>query len=211
VLVAAQAAIVPGEDDARAEPFSEGVTPDAFESVSIHPPAASLACLQHEARRSHPMYLGDAAGLDCAVVRRDAGPSGSFPRVFVREGTANEDWFGWRAALHAPFDGVVESLSLAGAINAPGTESQGRGSTIVFRRRDSVRVIYAHVIDVRVAVGDRVIAGQTVARIGNDGTARFPQVHVGAWKGREPLQVRLDPHASGALEDAPEAGSQTDF
>jgi murein DD-endopeptidase MepM/ murein hydrolase activator NlpD len=69
----------------------------------------------------------------------------------------------------------------------------------VFRRADGVSVMYAHVQDVQVRPNDVVVAGQPVARVGNNGYAWFPHTHVGAWKGDRPLQVRFDLRAMAAL------------
>ena len=40
--------------------------------------------------------------------------------------------------------------------------------------------------------GDTVRAGQFVARVGNNGYGRSPHIHVGAWKGQTPYQIRWD-------------------
>jgi len=44
----------------------------------------------------------------------------------------------------------------------------------------------------RVKPGDRVKPGQILAQVGNNGYASQPQVHIGAWRGKEPLQIRFD-------------------
>jgi hypothetical protein len=41
--------------------------------------------------------------------------------------------------------------------------------------------------------------GEMVARIGNNGMARHPHVHIGAWRAETPLQVRFDLVALGRL------------
>ena len=43
-----------------------------------------------------------------------------------------------------------------------------------------------------VARGDTVRAGQVVARVGNNGYGRNPHIHIGAWKGETPYQIRWD-------------------
>ena len=46
---------------------------------------------------------------------------------------------------------------------------------------------------------DSVKAGQVVAVDGNNGAAEAPHVHVGAFRGRVPFQVRWDQRAEGKL------------
>ena len=38
-------------------------------------------------------------------------------------------------------------------------------------------------------VGDRVHAGQAVALVGDNGYARMPHIHIGAWRGKTPYQI----------------------
>ena len=40
-------------------------------------------------------------------------------------------------------------------------------------------------------------SGQVVAKVGNNGYSRHPHIHIGAWKGNEPLQIRFDLRAMG--------------
>ena len=92
----------------------------------------------------------------------------------------------------APFDATVAAVRLNPVINEPGRLGRPPASFIVFERADGMRVIYAHVQDVQVAQGDAVRAGQVVARVGNDGYARSPHIHIGAWRGETPYQIRWD-------------------
>ena len=68
---------------------------------------------------------------------------------------------------------------------------------------DGVIVVLAHLTDFRAKAGDRVIAGQTIALDGNNGMARNPHVHVGAWRQRDamPLEIRWDLRALAATWD----------
>jgi murein DD-endopeptidase MepM/ murein hydrolase activator NlpD len=75
-------------------------------------------------------------------------------------------------------------------------------SAITFVAPDGLRVVYAHIQDVRVSVGDEVKPGDVVALIGNNGMCRNPHVHVGAWRDEQPLQVRFDLGALGARRRA---------
>jgi len=70
---------------------------------------------------------------------------------------------------------------------------------IFFRRSDGVNIVLAHVSDVAVQPGAHVTSGDRVAKVGNNGMSRHPHIHIGAWKGDEPLQIRFDLEAMGRI------------
>lgn len=199
VLMLVQPRSSPAQAAADTAAFVEGVAPEVLATVAIHPPAGALTCSQHSLHAGDPVILGDAAGIDCKVVRHVEGPGGRLPRFYRTDGRTNDDWYAWGAEVFAPFDGVVEAMHVNPVTNTPGTHGEGRATGIVFRRDDGTRVSYGHVAQPLVAVGDRVTAGQVVGRVGNNGFSWFPHLHVGAWKGREPLLIVLDPRAQAAL------------
>jgi hypothetical protein len=173
-----------------------------IEAFVIHPPvAARFQCSEHAL--GDPDHVPDALGADCVVVRRDGGPNGNLLSLYSGDGTRNEDWHGWREPLLAPCDGVVLIVSLNPESAIPGTFGPGRSSAIAFRcevdeDREAVQVAYIHVREVVVNAGDTVQAGQSVARIGNNGNSFHPHVHIGAFRGElfsddaVPLQIRID-------------------
>ena len=141
------------------------------------------------------LYLGDALGTDCTVfdsLRGGQDPAGWFAKAYRTDGKTNEDWYGWQQPVLAPFDGTVLEVHLNPVTNAPGDPNPKPASRIVFVRTDGTHVMYGHVNDVRVRKGERVRAGQPVARVGNNGYARAPHIHIGAWRGKTPLQIRFD-------------------
>jgi hypothetical protein len=195
---------------------AELATP-TIDAVVIYPPlSGTFTCSEHPLGSED--HAGDALGADCLVYRRDGGPLGNFNRLYTGDGTRNEDWFSWNAPLHAPFDGVVKLVLRNAVVNRPGTRGPDPASAILFERLGDpvdapVQVGYVHVQDIQVAVGDTVRAGDVVARVGNNGNAHFPHVHVGALRGDlvsamngqthgknpVPLQVRFDLAAMGRL------------
>ncbi|MEM1248792.1 MAG: M23 family metallopeptidase [Acidobacteriota bacterium] len=162
-----------------------------------------FACAQHwEGQLEYP---GDALGSDCWVTRLIETPSGgSFSRSFLGEGLRNEDWFSWGAAVLAPFDGRVSRIHVNPVVNEPGQLGKPPASMILFEGEGGLRALFAHVADIAVAVGDEVVAGQKVAVVGNNGFGRNPHIHVGAWRGREALQIRFDLRAQGAQRSTDE-------
>jgi hypothetical protein len=175
-------------------------------SVVIHPIVhPHFLCVEHPAGQlTRP---GDALGSDCLVVELSGGSSGRFPVFFRGTGERNEEWYGWREPVLAPFDGVVDSVFAPPPANRPGHLARVRAGVLVFRRADGVRVLYAHVQDITVRAGETVHAGQPVARVGNNGPAYFPHTHVGAWGSSGPLQVRFDLVAMGAMSRRTQAGA----
>ena len=72
-------------------------------------------------------------------------------------------------------------------------------SMIALVRDDGVHFVLAHVTDIRVKVDDKVQGGQVIALVGNNGMSRHPHIHIGAWQGEQPLQIRFDLAAMGEL------------
>lgn len=193
-VAAVSAAHAPASPQQEAAPYDDLV---------IHPlTAAPLVCSEHARGESMEPHLGNALGSDCLVVgtveREGRGQLLSF---FEGDGLENDDYFGWREPLLAPFDGVVASVRPPAEPNPPGVlpEDPEDGGRIEFRRHDDARVIYVHVREIAVQGGDSVSAGQVVALLGNNGSSRAPHVHIGAWRDRTPLQVRFDLGALGEI------------
>lgn len=145
--------------------------------------------------------LGDAFGTDCMVVGGlEPGGEHGYLRFFRQDGTRNEDWYGWHANVLAPFDGRVVGIMRNDVTNVPGTMGKSPPGGIVFLRDDGLVVVYGHVDNVKVKAGDRVKAGQVVAVDGNNGMARSPHVHVGAFRDTTPYQIRWDQRAEGRMD-----------
>ncbi|MEZ5960833.1 MAG: M23 family metallopeptidase [Hyphomonadaceae bacterium] len=168
------------------------VTPEVIETVTIHRIFNEyFSCGEHY--NGELEYLGDALGTDCVIqAGLQDGVEGGFVTAFRNDGARNEDWYGWNAEVLAPFDGTVVAVNVNSVVNQPGHLGRPPASIILFERADGMRVLYAHVQDLQVARGDRVLAGQVVARVGNNGYGRNPHIHIGAWKGETPYQIRWD-------------------
>lgn len=162
--------------------------------VVIHPPV-NRAFVTAEHPEGELGWLGDALGRDFMVVRFVDG----WMRMYSEEGKRNEDWYGWKADVRAPFNGIVTFVSEPMETNSPGSHSGGKASGIVFQRNDGVFVAYGHTRSIQVAEGDEVRAGQVVGKVGNDGTSWHPHLHVGAFADDRPLQVRVDLEALGRM------------
>ncbi|WP_240993669.1 M23 family metallopeptidase [Asaia bogorensis] len=184
-----------------------GLPPGLGEKASPASPIhqVTLAPLFHEpfACTEHPVGqlfgTGDALGTDCMIVGGAADATHGYNKLYRGLGEKNEDWYGWHKTVHAPFDSIVTYIHMNPVTNSPGEMGKPPASVIMFTRADGMNVIYAHIGDIRVKKGDHVKAGDVVALDSNNGFARNPHVHVGAYKGTEPFQIRWDLKAMGAI------------
>ncbi len=167
-------------------------------SIALYPYTHQhFVCLEHPLGQLK--RLGDALGSDCVIVGFGSRARAKFPSFYQGTGAKNSDWIGWKASVLAPINGVIDSVNINTVSNVPGVLGKERASVIIFRRADGLRVLFAHVQDIAVKVGDSVSSGQPVGRVGNNGPAYFPHTHIGAYKDGKPLQVRFDLAAMGVM------------
>jgi len=174
---------------ALAEPPSDVLTYPIFKDY--------FACSQHWVGALKG--LGDALGSDCYIMNFVDQKGRLWMRAHRGGGMKNEDWFGWHAEVLSPCTCTVEEVHVNPVNNVPGILGKPPASAIGLVREDGVHFVLAHVEDIRVKVKDQVTAGQVVALVGNNGMARIPHIHIGAWKDKEPLQIRFDLAAMGVL------------
>lgn len=190
--VAAALALVAGPAAAQA-------TPD---HALAHPIFRQYyACGEHAAGQLK--YLGDALGADCVIQQLESINGRDIARAYRGDGERNEDWYGWGQDVLAPCGCEVIRVSLNEVVNQPGILGKPPASIIVFKRDDGVHFIVAHIAMPLVTAGQRVRAGDKVAVVGNNGYGRSPHIHIGAWLGEQPLQIRFDLDAMGALAKPP--------
>jgi hypothetical protein len=155
---------------------------------------AFYACAEHP--EGQLTEIGDALGSDCTVQQLVEVKGRLWARSYRGEGLRNEDWYGWGADVLSPCDCTVTKLNENPVTNKPGIMGSGIASFVMLRRDDGVNFVLAHIAKPRVKVGDHVDAGQVLAQVGNNGFARQPHIHIGAWRDKEPLQLRFDLRAS---------------
>lgn len=170
--------------------FSSTVSADKFVTIqAIH--EESFSCMEHW-DGLFGGQIGDALGTDCIIQEFVGGDNRYFMRSFKAQGLKNSDWFGYKQDVLAPCDCAIEKIHINPVTNKPGIMTPGRASSIVFRKPDNTKIVLAHVVDVSVKEGQKVIAGMKVAKVGNNGYSRSPHIHVAAWKGNVPLQIQFD-------------------
>lgn len=149
-------------------------------------------CVEHALELE---YAGDALGTDCVLTGGVEIGANGYLKLYRTDGKTNADWYGWHADVLAPFDGTVVYLHHDTQENVPGVlgPSSAAGS-LRFKNEDGVIVVYGHVTEIAVKVGDRVKVGQVVAKLGNNGQTRAPGIHIGAYREADsmPLQIRWD-------------------
>jgi hypothetical protein len=155
-----------------------------------------FTCTEHYAGQL--TSLGDALGTDCHIQALIEVDDKTWLRSHQGDGTQNADWYGWEQDVLAPITGTITKVNTNPIENSPGVMGQGTASFVIISSADGVMVLLAHVNAVSVKEGDAVRAGQVIAKVGNNGQSRHPHVHIGAWRGEQPLQVRFDQAALGA-------------
>jgi hypothetical protein len=173
----------------------------AIESVLLFPLFREpFICGDHPAGEGS--IVGDELGTDCQVQGGVLDENRSFARLYRTDGRKNEDWYSWGADVLSPAAGIVTGLLPNPRVNEPGTKGRPPAGMILIRRADGLTIVCAHLTDFAVALGDRVEAGQLIAKVGNNGPSYAPHVHVGAYRGLEPLQIRWDQRAMAKLQSA---------
>jgi murein DD-endopeptidase MepM/ murein hydrolase activator NlpD len=190
-------------------------TPQAPSRTFIMPPKANPSPVIHQVLLS-PIYsqdfmcsehyagqipfAGDALGTDCMVVGGVEGDLG-YSRPFRTDGRSNEDWYGFHAEVHSPTEGEIVGVFSKDEINTPGTMGKPPAAMVQIRRSDGVIVTLAHLANIAVKRGQQVAAGQVLGLVGNNGFARAPHTHIGAWQEAtaEPLQIRWDLNAMARI------------
>lgn len=167
--------------------FKKVISQNEIKEVCIHP-VYNSCFVSAEHAEGELEYEGDALGRDCIITKFVDG----FMRMYSGNGNKNEDWFGWNEDVLAPCDSIIEMINEPISINEPGKPSKDMPGIIFFKREDGVNVMYAHVKDIKVKVGDKVKSGDLVAKLGNNGMSFMPHLHVGAYIDGEPLQIRFN-------------------
>ena len=130
-------------------------------------------------------------------------------RVVEGDGARNEQWFGYGAEVTAVAPGTVvfardgqpdgTPKSLPRATQEPG---DGAGNNVIVEIEPGVWAFYAHLQmgSVAVEVGDQVVTGQPIGRLGNSGNSIGPHLHFGLIDGVNPLTANSVPMVLDSYE-----------
>jgi len=121
---------------------------------------------------------------------------------FEGDGARNEQWFAFGAEVTAVAPGTVVSArdgladgtpkSLPKSIQQPG---DGAGNHVIVQIEPGVWAFYAHLQkgSVAVEIGDQVVTGQPIGRLGNSGNSIGPHLHFGLIDQPNPLTANSVP------------------
>ncbi len=160
----AETAAVPGDDDAIGGPFVEPETTEAFDSSLV--------------------------GLDTALGRLESVRSQARKLPFNNPSPASDitssfgnrlDPFLGRLALHAGIDFRAPTGTRILA-TAPGTvitagKTGGYGNMVEIDHGNGITTRYAHLSTILVNAGDKITAGEAIARSGSTGRSTGPHLH----------------------------------
>jgi murein DD-endopeptidase MepM/ murein hydrolase activator NlpD len=130
-------------------------------------------------------------------------------RFFEGDGTRNEQWFAYGADVTAVAPGTVVSARDGLADGTPKSlpttgqnPGDGAGNHVIVQIEPGVWAFYAHLQmgSVAVEIGDQVVTGQSIGRLGNSGNSIGPHLHFGLIDGVNPLTANSVPMALDSYE-----------
>jgi lipoprotein NlpD len=163
--------------DARAlEPGKELFIPGAARSREV---PAAVAGAPPEPDVAEPEAAPDGAERAKAASLRWPVQGVLYSRFGVRQGQRHDG-----IDIAAP-EGTTVGAAAAGAVVYAGEQS-GYGSIVILRHDDGLLTLYAHASAILVRHGDRVEAGQPIARVGRSGRTSGPHLHFEVRDGTRP-------------------------
>ena len=127
------------------------------------------------------------------------------------------NWFGYGAKVRAASSGRVV-VAIDGHPDQtplqkpPGTPFEGApGNHVVIKQPDGLREVYAHLVpgSLKVNIGDRVHAGQTIGRLGNSGASLAPHLHFHVVNGRHAARSDGYPYVLDRFKLAAQSNLET--
>jgi murein DD-endopeptidase MepM/ murein hydrolase activator NlpD len=156
---------------ATAPPPGERSVADEARDDSAPPPAAAPAAPSSEATHS---------GRFPWPVR------GNVISTYGREGSGGKnDGINIAAPLGAPVRAIE-----GGEVAYSGNELKGYGNLVLIKHADGLISAYAHCQELLVKKGDKVAAGEVIARVGTTGGVKEPQLHFELRRGQHPVDPK---------------------
>jgi murein DD-endopeptidase MepM/ murein hydrolase activator NlpD len=124
----------------------------------------------------------------------EATHSGRFPwpvrgnviSTYGREGNGGKnDGINIAAPLGAPVRAIE-----GGEVAYAGNELKGYGNLVLIKHADGLISAYAHCQELLVRKGDKVAAGEIIARVGTSGGVKEPQLHFELRQGQHPVDPK---------------------
>ena len=164
-------------DPRQLEPGMELFVPGATRAVEV-PPLPPGAPAEQEVVSPEP---ATAAGRPARGADKLRWPVQGvlYSRYGVRQGQRHDG-----IDIAAP-EGATIGAAAGGAVLYAGAQS-GYGSIVILRHDGGLLTLYAHASAILVRQGDRVEAGQPIARVGKSGRTTGPHLHFEVREGTRP-------------------------
>jgi murein DD-endopeptidase MepM/ murein hydrolase activator NlpD len=91
--------------------------------------------------------------------------------------------------IAAPLGAPVRAIE-GGEVAYAGNELKGYGNLVLVKHADGLISAYAHCQELLVKKGDRVAAGEVIARVGTTGGVKEPQLHFELRQGQHPVDPK---------------------
>lgn len=174
-------------------------TGNLYRSMTVESPSGVFRAL-------HLIYPGDRATIPCArygqAADKPASKVTTTPPAWPHPlpGARCASPYGWRPAIyhdgklisrakvHRGVDlsrpsGTTIRAARAGTVTRAGWWRQGYGISVAIQHSPSSWTFYGHSSASLVRVGQRVTAGQAIARVGSTGASTGPHLHFEMWSG----------------------------
>ncbi|RME86675.1 MAG: M23 family metallopeptidase, partial [Planctomycetota bacterium] len=115
-----------------------------------------------------------------AIWAYDIVKENEFGRIAEKHPHSNEDFYIWNLPVYAVGDGIVKHVTQKYPDNPPGKIADFKKvNKVLIDHGDGEYSFYCHLKQnsVIVKVGDKVKAGQMIARVGNSGASGMPHLH----------------------------------
>ena len=130
------------------------------------------ASLRVDGRAGHSVFAALRAPLPTCPIALAAPASGPFSDPFGPRGNRFHSGIDYPGGRGAP---VFAAAS--GRVTYAGLSEGGWGNLVVVSHGEGTRTLYAHLSRVGVRLGQRVVVGQRVGRMGSSGHATGPHLH----------------------------------
>jgi murein DD-endopeptidase MepM/ murein hydrolase activator NlpD len=158
------------------------------------PPAAAAPAPPPGERSVAEEAQEDSVPPPAAAPLPEAAHSGRFPwpvrgsviSTYGREGNGGKnDGINIAAPLGAPVRAIE-----GGEVAYAGNELKGYGNLVLIKHADGLISAYAHCQELLVKKGDKVAAGEVIARVGTTGGVKEPQLHFELRQGQRPVDPK---------------------
>jgi murein DD-endopeptidase MepM/ murein hydrolase activator NlpD len=191
---AREPAVVSLDGPPSAAPRQPGtLTPPPASGAPLSPGERSVA---DEARQdgAAPPPMAAAPPPAAAAAPPPAAHGGRFPwpvRGNVIAGYGNGGSGGKNDGINiaAPLGAPVRAIE-GGEVAYSGNELKGYGNLVLIKHADGLISAYAHCQELLVKKGDKVAAGEVIARVGTSGGVKEPQLHFELRQGQRPVDPK---------------------